>query len=1040
MNQKFYTFLLLFGLLSTMSFAQQITITDASLVGNTVYNWTADNEYLLDGYVFLEEGSVLNIEPGTVIKGKQIPSSNDVASALIITRGAQINAIGTAQQPIIFTAEEDDVNDPTDLGPTDRGAWGGLIILGRASITANATEIKIEGVATADPDDPRILFGAPSAAEWDDEDNSGTLRYVSVRHGGSKLEDGDEINGITLGAVGSGTTIEFVEVYANDDDGIEWFGGTVDVKFAAVGFCRDDSYDWDNGFKGKGQFWLSIHGADSAGNGGELDGAQPDDANPGSNPTVYNATFIGAGADNTVSGQDDDHALLFRDNSAGKYGNSIFTDFAGYGIQVEDIPPAEATQDSYLQLQDGELVISNSLWFGFGEGNELNAGPSGFILVTDPMNSNDTDASDLINMLATNGNALDNPQITSISRTTDGNFDPRPVTTGPAYENLGDLPEDDDFFTEVNFKGAFGATLWVRGWTALSDNNHLPAQQEVVIRDSDLTGSSDETWTSDNVYILDGYVFLEEGGSLTIEPGTVVKGQQIPSSTDVASALIITRGATIIADGTEQEPIIFTAEEDDLTDPDDLGCSDRGLWGGLIILGRGSITANATEIKIEGVATADPDDPRILFGASSAAEWDDTDNSGVLRYVSVRHAGSKLEDGDEINGITLGAVGSGTTIEFVEVFANDDDGIEWFGGAVNVKYAVVTCCRDDSYDWDNGFKGNGQFWLSLHGADAAGNGGELDGAQPDDANPGSNPTVYNATFIGAGADNTVSGQDDDHALLFRDNSAGTFANSIFTDYAGYGIQVEDIPPAEAAQDSYQQLLDGELVLANSIWFGFGEGNELNAGPSGFILVTDPMNSNDPDASELIQRLADSGNSLDNPQLNGISRTTDGGFDPRPASDGPAYTTPSFDYPEDDFFTPVTFKGAFCDDGVWIQGWTATAEYGILDQTIPTIMPEMCDVVSTDNLFTENAGFILAQNMPNPATGTTTIDFVLPTATNVSLVIFDAQGKVVSTVLDNARMPEGENRVEADLTNLASGMYFYSLFNNEVRITRALSVK
>ena len=139
---------------------------------------------------------------------------------------------------------------------------------------------------------------------------------------------------------------------------------------------------------------------------------------------------------------------------------------------------------------------------------------------------------------------------------------------------------------------------------------------------------------------------------------------------------------------------------------------------------------------------------------------------------------------------------------------------------------------------------------------------------------------FNATYIGAGVQNVDSGQDNDHALLFRDNSGGNYWNSIFTDFTGFGIQVEDIPSAEAEQDSYKQLQDGNLTLLNNIWWEFGEGNELNAGPNGFILVTSDM-SDDPDASDLIDALANNGNSIEDPQLGGISRDTDGGLDPRP---------------------------------------------------------------------------------------------------------------------------------------------------------------
>jgi hypothetical protein len=200
-----------------------VTITDADLVGGETYNWTSDNEYVLDGLVFLEEGGVLNIAPGTAIKGASATniSTGDNTSALIIARGAQIFANGTADQAIIFTAQDDDLADAGDFTAQDRGEWGGLIILGSATIARPGGEDGIEGI---DADEARARFGGT-----DNDDNSGIIRYVSIRHGGAQLSTDNEINGLTLGGVGSGTTIDYVEVFANEDDGIEFFGGTVSV-------------------------------------------------------------------------------------------------------------------------------------------------------------------------------------------------------------------------------------------------------------------------------------------------------------------------------------------------------------------------------------------------------------------------------------------------------------------------------------------------------------------------------------------------------------------------------------------------------------------------------------------------------------------------------------------------------------------------------------------------------------------------------------------------------------------------------------------
>ncbi len=557
---------------------------------------------------------------------------------------------------------------------------------------------------------------------------------------------------------------------------------------------------------------------------------------------------------------------------------------------------------------------------------------------------------------------------------------------------------------------------------------------QITITDADLVGKKNYTWTSDNTYLLDGYVFLEAGSRLFIEPGTVIKGKANPTGNDAASALIIARDAQIFAEGTAAMPIIFTSEDDDVSDPFDLDIDERGKWGGLIILGRASHTDEACEIDIEGVAVA-PGDTRVRYGAASC-QFDDADNSGVLRYVSVRHAGSKLEDGDEINGITLGAVGNGTTIEFVEVFANDDDGIEWFGGTVNVKYAVVAMCKDDSFDWDTGFKGKGQFWLSLHGSDKAGNGGEHDGAKPIDAAGEADPVIYNATFIGAGVNATGSGQGDDHALLFRDNSAGDYANSIFTEFTGYAIQVEDRPSSAVANDSRTNVEDGSLTLKNNIWFGFGEGSEFNAGANGIINVR--TDADDLTAAFLVNHLENNGNTIEDPQLAGISRDIDLGFDPRPADNGPAYNNLA-SYPSDDFFCAVPFKGAFAADGVWIKGWTAVDEYGILSLNSPA-SPNECLSTSTNDLFLETKGYLLGQNRPNPAGYHASIDFTLPVSENINFDVYNATGQLIQTVARNTWFAEGAHVVELNTADLPNGIYFYRLSTSKVQLTKSMIIQ
>ncbi|MFN7120015.1 MAG: T9SS C-terminal target domain-containing protein, partial [Saprospiraceae bacterium] len=678
MNVRIYCLLLLLVTVASSVMAQTtVNITDASLQGNQTYNWTKNNVYLLDGLVFLEEGGVLNIEAGTVIK---FTPRADVGnpSALIIARGAKIYANGTAQEPIIFTAQADDVNNPTDLGPNDNALWGGLIILGRGITQKNGNaEVSIEGIPATET---RGLYGGNNNA-----DDSGVVRYVSIRHGGRLLVSGSEINGLTLGGVGSKTILEYIEIYANSDDGIEFFGGAPNLKHAVVAFAEDDSFDWDEVYTGQGQFWFSIQRPDIADAGGELDGTTPDDLTPFSNPTVYNWTHIGSGIGAAAANP---IGWLFRAGTAGTVANSIVTGQKGKVIEVQD--KNTGTNDAYEKLKNGSLKILNNVFFGNGSNAAIDATSTGIIRVTSGQPTQDeTTPTTLINHLTTNQTSLMDPGIQSISRTANAQLDPRPSGTGSAYNTPLAAVPNDGFFETVNFKGAFSAAaneLWIAGWTALAKNGHLrnldaPATTTVNVVDSTLIGGRKYFWTKDKTYLLDGLVFLEEGSELYIEAGTVIK---FTPRADVGnpSALIITRGAKIFAQGTEEEPIIFTAQADDVNNPTDLGPNDNALWGGLIILGRGITQKNGNaEVSIEGIPATET---RGLYGGNN-----NDDNSGILRYISIRHGGRLLVSGSEINGLTLGGVGSGTIMEYIEIYANSDDGIEFFGGAPNLKYAAV---------------------------------------------------------------------------------------------------------------------------------------------------------------------------------------------------------------------------------------------------------------------------------------------------------------------------------------------------------------
>ena len=218
-----------------------------------------------------------------------------------------------------------------------------------------------------------------------------------------------------------------------------------------------------------------------------------------------------------------------------------------------------------------------------------------------------------------------------------------------------------------------------------------------IIVSSNITTNT--TWTSDNIYILASRVTVEPGATLTIEAGTIIKGQA--GSGANATCLVIAKGAQIMAQGTSSNPIIFTTVADEIVQGQiqspNLAPTLNGLWGGLIILGDAPISADNASVQIEGIPASDPNG---LYGGSNAS-----DNSGTIQYVSIRHGGANIGEGNEINGLTLGGVGSATTIDHIEIIGNQDDGIEWFGGTVNVSHVVVLNAGDDAIDTDQGWAG-----------------------------------------------------------------------------------------------------------------------------------------------------------------------------------------------------------------------------------------------------------------------------------------------------------------------------------------------
>jgi hypothetical protein len=313
---------------------------------------TADRIYLLQGKTYVASGVTFTISPGVIIKGTE--GTGSLASALIIARGAKIEACGTAENPIIFTSELDDIElgqtSGTNLTKTDRELWGGLIVLGNAPISAKDgdTESQIEGI----PGDVEYgKFGGNDAG-----DNSGSLCYISIRHGGALIGDDNEINGLTLGGVGNGTSINNIEVVANLDDGIEFFGGTVNVLNALVAYQGDDAIDIDMNYSGTIDNVYIIHGGDDTDEAFEIDGPENSTYTEGKF-TILNATAIAEDTEKT-SGAD------LKSKAQGTLKGVSWEGYKlGKAISVRasfDVDNnCTETFDSYTNAVAGDLVIMN---------------------------------------------------------------------------------------------------------------------------------------------------------------------------------------------------------------------------------------------------------------------------------------------------------------------------------------------------------------------------------------------------------------------------------------------------------------------------------------------------------------------------------------------------------------------------------------------------------------------------------------------------------------------------------------------------------
>ncbi|MFP4356709.1 MAG: hypothetical protein ACLFUJ_16480, partial [Phycisphaerae bacterium] len=524
--------------------------------------WTANNVYNLTKQIYVTNGASLTIEAGTVVAST--PSDNGSGS-LAVSRGSKIYVQGTAEAPVIMTSTNDvatwaaDPSHPTGKDPksgTWREAaneWGNLTIMGNALIgysyegntaTPDGTsEAQMEGLVADGPGDQKVLYGGN-----DDNDDSGSISYLSLRYGGRVVGKTNELNGLSLGAIGRETEINHVEIMNNVDDGIEIWGGTVEIKYFSIWNIGDDSFDVDQGWRGKAQFGLivqgySVNASQGSGvgdNAFETDGAENSDAQPVTTAVIYNATVIGQPAPGAGDG-----GTAWRDNARIQYRNCIFMDLGEKLVHFDDIDgdgadgyahngtlswAATWTTDAgvhstvntggvnldnlYKSQVDGKLAeISDSVfWRNLDAAAYTEATARG---VFDAANNNVLASYDP-------GNPTGNQPIQEIQRgalVVRGGKDMLPVTTlnpcaaNDAVTSVKTAPADG-FFTPASYRGAFSPTYnWLIGWSASDAFGFLAAPAEQTTATPEATGELTKVVTEVSFDTEAGVVYTVEKSS-----------------------------------------------------------------------------------------------------------------------------------------------------------------------------------------------------------------------------------------------------------------------------------------------------------------------------------------------------------------------------------------------------------------------------------------------------------------------------------------------------------------------------------------------
>jgi len=778
--------------------------TTQTVSSDITTNTTWSGIVKLENKIYVKNGATLTIAPGTIIRGDKTTQGT-----LIVTRGSKIIADGTVNNPIIFTSNE-------AAGARSEGDWGGLVILGNAINNQPGGKANIEGITPSTDTE----FGGT-----DDADNSGVIRYVRIEFAGIALQPNKEVNGITFGSVGDKTVVDNVQVSFSGDDSFEWFGGTVDCKHLIAYRGLDDDFDTDFGYRGRVQFGLIIRDASMSDAAGDSNGFESDNDATGSNakpltaPVFSNITLIGAKGDGTTvlpQGEKFEKAFRLRRNTATSVFNSIITGWEK-GLSIE----GTSTEDN---VTGDSLVFANNIMVNFAaKTNVVTASPS-FYQPWFGAKSNDTTSllSDVKLINAFKFDETIDARLTAGSvAATGADFKNKKFVGGFVTEPVG----ANTFWTETKYRGAFNVTDntaktdWTDGWANFDPENTVYGATTTTVS-SDITTNT--TWSG--IVKLENKVYVKNGATLTITPGTIIRGDKTTQGT-----LIITKGAKINAAGTKENPIVFTSNQA-------VGVRAEGDWGGVILLGKAINNQPGSKANIEGITPSVDTE----FGGT-----DDMDSSGVLKFIRIEFAGIALQPNKEVNGLTFGSVGSKTAVDYVQVSFSGDDSFEWFGGTVDCKHLIAYRGLDDDFDTDFGYRGRVQFGLIVRDADLSDAAGDSNGFESDNDATGSNAkplttaVFSNITMVGPKGDGTITlpqGEKFEKAFRIRRNSGISVFNSLITGWEK-GLSLE----GTSTEDN---VTADTMVFANNTLVNFATKTKVVTATANFYQPWFGPNNND----------------------------------------------------------------------------------------------------------------------------------------------------------------------------------------------------